>query len=168
MDAAALLAFAMRCAPLIDPSTVQALVAVESAANPNAIGVVAGALERQPKTFAEALATAQELEHAGWNFSLGLAQINVKNVRRLGLTLEEALKPCTNLKAMQTLLCDCYERASEHQANAQVALRAALSCYYSGNFTSGVRDGYVRRVVSFANPPSALAPLTPPPRKATP
>ena len=56
----------------------RALVSVESAFNPWAIGVVGGAL-RQPRTRAEALATAKALQDAGWNFSVGLGQINVGN-----------------------------------------------------------------------------------------
>ena len=31
--------------------------------------------------------------------------------------------------------------------NEKVALRQALSCYYSGNFDTGFRHGYVRKVV---------------------
>ena len=69
---------AAACAPLVHPATAQALVVeVESGFNPHAIGVVGGALERQPRSRAEALATARRLQRSGWNFSVGLAQINV-------------------------------------------------------------------------------------------
>jgi type IV secretion system protein VirB1 len=37
-------------------------------------------------------------------------------------------------------------------ADEQPRLRAALSCYYSGNFESGFRDGYVDRVLGAAAP----------------
>lgn len=37
-----------------------------------------------------------------------------------------------------------------HRPPAQAALRAALSCYYSGNFTTGFSSGYVSRVVASA------------------
>jgi type IV secretion system protein VirB1 len=158
MDAPTLLALALRCAPLVDPATAQALVAVESGANPNAIGVVGGSLERQPRTPGEAVATVRVLQQGGWNFSLGLAQINVHNLQRLGLTPERALEPCPNLQAMQTLLVECFERGRQRHAGAQRALRAALSCYYSGNLVTGIAHGYVARVVSVAHPPPALAP----------
>jgi type IV secretion system protein VirB1 len=49
MDAATIIAFATLCAPFVHPGTAQALVATESTFNPNAIGVVAGSLERQPR-----------------------------------------------------------------------------------------------------------------------
>ena len=129
--------------------TARALVSVESAFNPWAIGVVGGVLVRQPRHRAEALATARALRDAGWNFSVGLGQINVGNFDRLGLTVESAFEPCANLAAMQTVLAECFDRASASTSSAagQMALRQALSCYYSGNFATGFRHGYVRKVV---------------------
>jgi len=133
------------CAPAVHLSTAHALVAVESAFNPHAIGVVGGALERQPRNRAEALATAKHLTTNGWNFSVGLAQINLRNFERLGLNADTAFDPCQNLRAMQTVLGECLApRAAKAE---QVALREALSCYYSGNAVTGFRHGYVQRVV---------------------
>ena len=149
MDPATLLTLLLNCAPQVDPTTARALVAVESSLNPHAIGVVGGTLERQPRNQREALATAHALHDAGWNFSLGLAQINVRNLERLGLSLESAFEPCRNLAAMQTVLGECFERSAAlplAKPSDQLALRQALSCYYSGNFTTGFEHGYVRRV----------------------
>ena len=149
MDASVFLALALACAPQVHADTARALVSVESAFNPWAIGVVGGALVRQPRHRAEALATAKALRDAGWNFSVGLGQINVGNFDRLGLTVETAFEPCANLAAMQTVLAECFDRASGSTSKVvdQVALRQALSCYYSGNFDTGFRHGYVRKVV---------------------
>jgi type IV secretion system protein VirB1 len=149
MDPATFLAFTLACAPQVHADTARALVQVESDFNPWAIGVVGGALERQPQGRAEAIATAMSLRRSGWNFSVGLAQINVSNVDRLGLTLDDAFEPCANLAAMQTVLRDCFDRAVVTEPEAgqpQAALRAALSCYYSGNFTTGLQQGYVHQV----------------------
>ena len=148
MDTSVFLALALACAPQVHADTARALVSVESAFNPWAIGVVGGALVRQPRHRAEALATAKALRQAGWNFSVGLGQINVGNFDRLGLTVESAFEPCANLTAMQTVLAECFERASGSASKAvdQVALRQALSCYYSGDFATGFEHGYVRRV----------------------
>ncbi len=145
MDATTLSALAMACAPLVHASTTQALVAVESSFNPHAIGVVGGALDRQPRNLAEALATASHLQANGWNFSVGLAQINLRNFERLGLNANTAFDPCENLRAMQKVLAECFERSSQ-KALPQPALRQALSCYYSGNFVTGFRHGYVQRI----------------------
>jgi type IV secretion system protein VirB1 len=146
VDAATFLALALACAPQVHPDTARAIARVESSFNPYAIGVVGGALHRQPRTRAEALATIEALHAGGWNYSVGLGQINVGNFERLGLTPHSALDPCTSLTAMQAVLGECYARAASNNA-AQNALRFALSCYYSGDFNTGLRHGYVGMVV---------------------
>lgn len=176
MDASVFLALALACAPQVHTHTAHALVSVESAFNPWAIGVVGGALVRQPRQRAEALATARALQASGWNFSVGLGQINVGNFERLGLTLDSAFEPCTNLAAMQSVLAECFDRARAPAATAtaatapatsppvdQAALRQALSCYYSGNFATGFRHGYVRKVVAAAGTSSLAASRAIPP-----
>ena len=168
METSVFLALAMACAPQVHADTARALVSVESALNPWAIGVVGGSLVRQPRHRAEALATAKALQAAGWNFSIGLGQINVGNFDRLGLTIESAFEPCGNLAAMQTVLAECFDRASRSAAKVvdQLALRQALSCYYSGNFATGFRHGYVRKVVTAAG--TSMPPvLTVPPKEKT-
>jgi type IV secretion system protein VirB1 len=153
VDTSTFIALAMACAPQVHPTTAHALVSVESAFNPWAIGVVGGALRKQPNSLAEALATVQQLIANGRNFSVGLGQINVGNFERLGLTTHSAFDPCRNLSAMQAVLTECFDRAVSPQARVfrQNALRRALSCYYSGNFSTGFRHGYVQKVVSTAN-----------------
>ena len=147
MDAATFLAFALACSPSVDPATVRALVEVESAFNPNAIGVVGGTLYRQPRNRAEAIATARSLDAGGWIYSVGLAQINSRNFARLGLDASSALEPCANLRALEVVLCECLERS---RGSTQIALRHALSCYYSGDPDRGIREGYVARIVAAA------------------
>jgi type IV secretion system protein VirB1 len=149
MDMVLFLSLAAACAPQVHADTVRAIVAVESSFKPYAIGVVAGALQRQPASLPEALGTARALKEDGWNFSVGLAQINVGNFDRLGLSLERAFDPCTNLGALQAVLVDCFNRA-DAPTDEQAALRRALSCYYSGNFSTGFRHGYVAKVATAA------------------
>jgi type IV secretion system protein VirB1 len=156
MDAATLLGLMTLCAPLVAPSTAYALMRVESGINPYAIGVVGASLQRQPRTYAEALATARRLQSLGYDYSVGLAQINQRNFARLGLTTETAFDPCHNLQAMQRVLGECMNRSPQWGA-PQHALRDALSCYYSGDFHTGYRDGYVRRVVASVPPPTSAA-----------
>lgn len=156
MDATTFMALAALCAPLVDPSTAQAIVATESSFNAHAIGVVSGALQRQPRDLDEALATSLELRVRGRNFSVGLAQINVRNLDRFGLSLADGFDACKNLNAMQTVLAECHQRTGA--SDAQTRLRRTLSCYYSGNFTTGFQQGYVRRVVSHAQQPARPPP----------
>jgi type IV secretion system protein VirB1 len=160
-DVLNLAALVLSCAPLVAPDTAQALIHVESAGNPFAIGVVGGALVRQPTHLTEALATAAALEAANWNYSVGLGQINRHQFQRLGLTRITAFEPCANLRAMQRVLGECFSRAQQRQrrqgepipegspeVQRQAALRHALSCYYSGNFVTGHQHGYVRKVLT--------------------
>ena len=168
MDASAFLALALACAPQVHADTARALVSVESAFNPWAIGVVGGALLRQPRSRVEAVATARSLQAAGWNFSVGLGQINIGNFARLGLTPHSAFEPCTNLAAMQTVLTECFDRAralAPKPPADQTALRQALSCYYSGNFNTGFRQGYVRKVVAALTTTAQSVPPAPPKEK---
>jgi type IV secretion system protein VirB1 len=163
MDATSFIALALACAPQVDIRTAFALVAVESTFNPHAIGVVGGTLSRQPRHHTEAIATAKSLHGEGWNFSIGLAQINVRNLHRLGLTLETAFDPCANLTAMQSVLSECLERAQPRgtdtgSTDVQHTLRRALSCYYSGNWVTGFEHGYVQRVAQAATRPFTSTP----------
>jgi type IV secretion system protein VirB1 len=138
---------AHQCAPQIHENTLTHVVQAESSFNPYAIGVVGGHLERQPRNKSEALATAVWLQQKGFNYSVGLAQINKSNFAKYGLTLETAFEPCSNLKAAAGILSECYARAYQVRADEQAALRDSLSCYYSGNFTTGYKEGYVIKVV---------------------
>ena len=142
-----LAALVLTCAPLVAQDTAHALIQVESGGNPFAIGVVGGALVRQPVNLAEAVATVAALDAAGWNYSVGLGQINKRNFQRFGLSPATAFEPCANLAAMQGILGECFSRASL-RTTKQPALRDAFSCYYSGNFLTGHRHGYVGKVLA--------------------
>jgi type IV secretion system protein VirB1 len=161
------ISLARQCAPNVHLTTLQAVVKTESGFNPYAIGVVGGHLVRQPRGREEAVATAKALEAQGINFSLGLGQVNRTNLARYGLTYETAFDPCENLRAGSAILHDCYQRALASMGPGTAALRAAISCYYSGNFVRGQRadaDGtsYVQRVSANAQPAAGGVDLVPP------
>lgn len=153
---------AQQCAPQVSPITMAAIVRTESSFNPYAIGVVRGRLVRQPASKAEAVATAHELAADGWNFSVGLAQVNRANWAAYGLTERSAFDPCLNLAAGAAVLQGCFTAARYAQVDGrhdqQAALRASLSCYASGNFSTGYRTGYVQRVVDNARLPVPPSP----------
>lgn len=158
IDARTFATLAATCAPHVDRLTLEALVRTESAYNPYAIGVVGGRLRRQPATLEEAVATARSLERQGYNFSVGLGQVNRYNLARFGETIETAFDACRNLRAGGTILAECFARSLPRYGDQQQALRAALSCYYSGNFETGFRHGYVQKVVANASDIPAIAP----------
>ena len=124
----------------VSMDVMQHVVHVESSYNPYAIGVVGGHLVRQPKTLPEALATVRMLEDRGYNFSLGLAQVNRFNLDKYGLdSYEKAFQECPNLKAGSQILAECYKRLGGDWGKS-------FSCYYSGNSVTGYKHGYVQKV----------------------
>lgn len=148
---------AKRCAPEIAEDTLRAIVKTESGFNPYAIGVVNGKV-KQPKAYHEAMSTIAELELSGADYSVGLAQINRKNFSKYGISASQALDACTNLKVASRILSACFKSAKQSPAPDGKALHDALSCYYSGNFKTGYRHGYVDKVRSNAG----LSPLSVP------
>jgi type IV secretion system protein VirB1 len=149
------IAVAQQCAPHVHVTTLSAIVRQESGYNPFAIGVVGGALVRQPRTKQEAVVTARALVAAGWNISVGISQVNWSNLAKYGLDENTAFDPCPNLRAGGDILSECYDRAlRKHDGREQNALRAALSCYFSGNFSTGFRSGYVQSVVANSTKPA--------------
>lgn len=131
----------MSCPDLAVPREVMHhVVRVESSYNPYAIGVVRGRLVRQPRSLSEAVSTARMLEQRGYNFSLGLAQVNRYNLVKYGLnSYEQAFQPCANLVAGSRILRECYGRSGGDWGKS-------FSCYYSGDFRTGYRHGYVQKV----------------------
>jgi type IV secretion system protein VirB1 len=131
----------MTCPNLAVPAQVMShVIDVESSYNPYAIGVVNGQLVRQPQNLDEALATAQMLEQKGYNFSVGVAQINHANLVKYGLdSYEKAFDACGNVAVGSRILAECYASSGGDWGKA-------FSCYYSGNFVTGFRDGYVQKI----------------------
>ena len=131
----------MNCPDLAVPLDVMHhVVRVESSRNQFAIGVVGGHLVRQPQNLPEALSTVRMLEGRGYNFSIGLAQVNRYNLGKYGLdSYEKAFQVCPNLQAGSRILADCYSRSGGDWGKS-------FSCYYSGNFVTGYRHGYVQKI----------------------
>lgn len=130
---------AQQCSSGVHPNTLQAVARVESQFNPYAIGVVKGSLKRQPRSHAEAVATAKSLHAQGKNFSMGLMQVNRYNLAAYGLNYETVFDPCRNINAGAKILKDCFDRAGGQN---QMALKKAFSCYYSGNFRFGFKSDF--------------------------
>lgn len=153
------------CAPLVHPTTMRALITVESAGNPYAVSInrpqslVARGVELpafdQPRSAADARALTTTLHAAGFTTSVGLVQINVEHLRDWKLPLTALLDPCTNLRLAQRILIDCAVSGDGRPR----AVPALLSCFNSGNASTGVANGYAARVhaVALRLIPSATA-----------
>lgn len=135
------------CAPTVAVETVQAIVQVESQGDPIALASnrPGGAARLNPVDLADAIRLARAEIAAGNSVDMGLMQVNSKNLRKLGLTVEQVWEPCTNLRAGAQILEAAYVGATKEFGDGQAALRAALSAYNTGDFVAGLNNGYVAR-----------------------
>lgn len=139
------------CAPQVAPTTMAAIVKVESAGNPYAININgASRLARQPRSREEATSWAQWLIKRGYSVDMGLAQVNSASMVRLGASVTDMFDPCANIAAGANILVANYASAAQRYGSGQGALRAALSAYNTGNHRSGFANGYVAKVVAAA------------------
>lgn len=164
MDLSALI---LQCTPAnVSAYTMQQIMSTESASRPHAIGfklirqtqsVANGTvrtvkevstLTTKPRDTQEAIEWARFLTSQGWEFDAGIAQIHSTNFAKYRLTLETVFDPCENIKVGAHILEDCYARALQKFKDEATALAAAISCYQSGDFTTGFSTGYVQHVIS--------------------
>lgn len=147
------LALVVACAPNVAPSTIQAIIRVESNGNPLALNVntrggVGYPLNRKIKSTREAVSAAKKAISAGHTVDMGYMQVNSANLEWLGYTVEDMIAdPCKNLAAGAKVLSTFYATALKKYGSEQIALRAALSAYNTGNFTRGFSNGYVQKYV---------------------
>lgn len=147
MTHAALEALLLVCAPNVAPSTLHAIVQAESAGNPHAININ-GPWVARASSAVDAARAARWAIAKGYSVDLGLMQVNSRNLRMLGLTVEQVLEPCANIRAGAAILTANYASAAERHGPGQKALLAAISAYNTGNHTKGFSNGYVARVVA--------------------
>lgn len=155
-----------RCAPTVHLDTMKAVMSVESTGHIFAIAD-AGPLslpwsQRKhlvrsffPSTVDEAVSIAEELKSKGHTFSMGVAQINDRNLAAYGLTIKDVFDPCKNIAVGGAILTDFYLKAQKKFTGFKI-LRAALSAYNSGSFERGDHDGYVDAVIRAGGKPIAL------------
>ena len=128
----------MMCAPAVDPVTMAAVVKQESGGQP---WVLNNNTTRKSATFASkaaAVAAAVVAVGRGESVDMGLVQINSKNLPALGLSVDQAFDPCTNLAAGASVLATGYQKTG--------SLSAALSTYNTGRPNSKVGAAYAQKV----------------------
>lgn len=174
-----MLSLLAQCAPDVHWSTMSAIVKVESSGKAYALAD-AGPLDVPysqrknmvrsyfPGSLDQAAQLARNLIADGHTVSLGLAQVNDRNLARYGLTIEQVLDPCTNLATGAKILTSFYKKASKQFGEGQHALNAAISAYNSGSFERGVSNGYVGQVYAAAGIVPALTTAPPRPDGAAP
>lgn len=169
LSTTAFLAAAMQCAASIHPSTALDVARVESGFNPYAIAEIIpkaarslgdnNVISHQPASRDKAEHIIRRLMAQGRRYSVGLMQITSTNFHHYGVTASDLLDPCTNLLVFERILSDCYQRGG--------SLKRALSCYYSGNFRTGLQPeaafsgtSYVQRMGYVSASPRYAVPGT--------
>jgi hypothetical protein len=146
----AVMALSQQCAPGIALEAIVPQIHVESHFNELAIGVNNGP-KVHARSLAEAVTLATRYIQAGFSVDLGLAQINSKNLPRLGLTVEQAFDACTSLRAAETVLTESYNSISngrnQTDPESTALRRAAIMASASDagedgrNLGSRIREG---------------------------
>lgn len=131
LTAAAFIALAASCAPLVGAETLLAVAKTESALEPLAIHDNMRRQSYNPLDKDQALQISRSLIRQGHSLDLGLLQVNTGNFQWLGLTLEQAFDPCSSI-------------------TAGAAVLTAFSQYNTGSPRAGFHNGYVGRVVKVA------------------
>jgi type IV secretion system protein VirB1 len=93
-------------------------------------------------SMAEAVAAARAAIDNGESIDMGLAQINSKNLKNLGIAVDQIFDPCTNISAGAKIL--------EYGFKETGSLPAALSMYNTGKADSKIGSAYAKKVFSQA------------------
>jgi type IV secretion system protein VirB1 len=143
-----LLYYVQQCAPKVAPSTMLAIIRTESRGNHLALNLnKVHRLLYQPKNLRQALAWVEYLDLHGYNFDVGLGQINISNIRKYGYKPADMLDPCKNLRVASDILYKNYHKALNRANSKHHALHQALSVYNTGSYQRGFSNGYVQRVL---------------------
>ena len=156
-----------RCAPTVHPETMAAVISAESRGHQFAIAdagpvklpwSVRKSMVRSfyPDSADAAVSIASQLIANGHTVSLGLAQVNDRNLAKYGLSVRDVFNPCTNVAVGGKILTDFYQRAVLKFGYNQRALVAAISAYNSGDWVRGANDGYVGLVYKQVGKPLGI------------
>lgn len=149
----------LRCVPQVHPTTMSAIVAVESKASAYIIADSGPAhlpwAQRKtmlrsfdPPTKEEAVRIVETLLKQGHLVDIGVSQVNVRNIAPSGVSIGDAFDPCTNLRLGGQVLVAFYLDALKKFRAPDKALLAAISAYNTGSFVNGFGNGYVQKVVN--------------------
>lgn len=156
LPASLLLSLFTSCGAGVPGDTLMSITGVESSGNPFVIANVTDGISYYLASKEEAITKAKLLTEQGKNYSAGLMQVNSKNFQGYGLSPDIAFDYCKNITAGAEILKECFARTPATSDPAS-RLKAALSCYYSGNFTRGLvakgneKISYVANVVRHAS-----------------
>jgi type IV secretion system protein VirB1 len=148
LDALTLAALLTHCAPTVSPSTMTAIVQVESGGNPLAIGDNTTRRSYYPRNRSSAEALAGQLLEQGHLLDIGIAQIDSMNLAGFGVNVHTIFDPCVNLSVGARILSGDYAVAHQRYGDSQIALRHAIGMYNTGRLNAG--ESYIRSVLAAA------------------
>jgi type IV secretion system protein VirB1 len=137
------------CAPMVAPSTMAAIVRVESGGNPLAMWNNSTRSMVIPGNLSQAVRYLRQAMAAGQRVDVGLAQVDTENFAAYGLTPASAFDACVNLRAGAEILSADYRQAKVVYGPGQVALYHAFEAYNSGRLSGDSR--YANQILSAAD-----------------
>ena len=141
--------FCAECGPTVSPVTTMAIIQVESAGNPYAIGDNTAKNSHNPRSKSEAIATASRLLAEGHNIDMGLMQVNGLHLKA-GITIADLFDPCGNIRAGTRILADFYRRY-DTEIDKNHVLFKALSAYNTGSAWRG--PDYINKILAAVKAP---------------
>lgn len=157
MDAISIDNLIQQCAAGVAPSTMAAIIKVESKGNPWAIGDNTTKLPvlPRPKSKEEAIEKAESLIKQGHNLDVGIAQINSSNLKSYKVSIRDAFDPCTNISLGSKILSNFYLKSVNKYGPGELSLFHALSAYNTGSFYRG--PGYVSKILAAAGSNASIS-----------
>jgi len=152
-----LAAYLSTCAPTIAPTTMAAIVGVESGGSPFALHDNTTRRAYAPRDARLALVIARALLARGDSVDIGIAQVNSENFAAYHVDASDMLQPCSNLSVASRILDNAYTRAAATFPAPREALWHAISAYNTGSLFAG--HAYVAAVVAEAMRPATVPPI---------
>ena len=157
MDFATIDTLIMQCATGVAPSTMAAIIKVESGGNHLSIGdnTTRSRVTPTPRTIDEAVAIAMTLINQGHNLDLGISQINSANLKTYKVSVKDIFDPCTNITVGSSILSNFYIKSVAKYGQGETSLFHALSAYNTGSFFRG--PTYVSKILKAAGSNASIA-----------
>ena len=131
----------LACAPNVAPATLEAVISVESGGNPFALNVNGLSVQPPPaRDIREAAKVAASFIARGYSVDLGLMQVNSRNLVTLGLTLQQVLDPCTNIRGGATILHRRLRPGGANPRRGPVGTPGSTERIQHWRFLSGFRE----------------------------
>lgn len=142
---------AQQCAPFVAPTTMAAIVHVESGGNPLAMWNNTTNQRVLPNSLAQAQAYLARAMAAGQQVDVGIAQVDTENFPAYGMNINNVFDACTNLRVGAKILEAAYRQAVAHFGPGQTALFHAFEAYNSGRLWGD--SSYANKILAAAGVP---------------